>query len=38
LPKQILAHKEAAMRALGNFYFQEAERLARGKGGGPKRR
>lgn len=26
---KILAHKEAAMRALGNFYFQEAERMAR---------
>jgi len=23
-------HKEAAMRALGNIYFQEAERMARG--------
>ncbi|KAF8073099.1 UXT-like protein [Scenedesmus sp. PABB004] len=28
---KILAHKEAAMRALSNIYFQEAERLARKK-------
>eukprot|EP00877_Chromochloris_zofingiensis_P007488 jgi/Chrzof1/2993/Cz12g07100.t1 len=28
---KILQHKEAAMRALGNFYFQEAERMARDK-------
>ncbi|GBF90556.1 hypothetical protein Rsub_03127 [Raphidocelis subcapitata] len=33
---KILEQKEAAMRALGNFYFQEAERLAREKG--PKRK
>ncbi|KAI8466984.1 MAG: hypothetical protein J3K34DRAFT_432083 [Monoraphidium minutum] len=34
--EKIIQQKEAAMRALGNFYFQEAERLAREKG--PKRK
>lgn len=28
---KILQHKEAAMRALSNVYFQEAERLAKVK-------
>jgi hypothetical protein len=32
-PARVAEHKEAAMRALSNCYFQEAERLARGGSG-----
>lgn len=32
-PARLAEQKEAAMRALSNCYFQEAERLARGGGG-----
>lgn len=35
-PETIQKHKEAALRALSNLYFQEAERLAKGKGKKPK--
>jgi hypothetical protein len=33
-PARLAEQKEAAMRALSNCYFQEAERLARSPGGG----
>jgi hypothetical protein len=33
-PARVAEHKEAAMRALSNCYFQEAERLARSGGAG----